>query len=244
MSTNAIAIIQDALEQIGAYAPGETIQAQDYNRSFTVLNDMIGQWSNDHLACFAFLTQSILLVNNQSDYTIGPSVTADVNGPRPIQIQQVYLTDSNGNKYNVAIRTLEDFNLIRNQQITSQIPTDCYYDPQMPIATLMFWPVPVIPLYTANWTSYLQLESFPGLVGLLDFPPGYEAAIKSNLAVKLCKYFGLAVPKDVKDEANETRGTIKRSNHISQVSYYDPAIVITPASGWNILSGTYNGRRY
>src|SRR6185369_17384585 len=103
-------IIQDSVEQIGQYSPGETITAADANRALIVLNNMLSQWSTENLACFHFLEQSIPLANNQANYTIGPG--GDVDGVRPIMLTQVWLQDSNGNKYNVAIKTLYDFNLL------------------------------------------------------------------------------------------------------------------------------------
>jgi len=92
---NGIGLIQDSLEAIGVYQPGETITAADADRGLIVLNDLLEQWSNDNLACFAFLTQSIALQNNVGQYTIGPG--GDVNGTRPLQLTQVYLQDALGN---------------------------------------------------------------------------------------------------------------------------------------------------
>lgn len=239
MST-ANEILRDAFEMIGQYMPGETITAADMQRGLIALNDMIDQWSNENLACFAFLTQQLPLVNNQSQYTLGPGGDLAV---RPLKIEQVYLIDQNGNRYNVSLRTQYDFNLLANAQVTSNLPSDAFYDPQFPVGILNFWPIPVAPLYTAVWTSYLRLTEFPDYATDIGFPPGYVAALKSNVAVRLCKYYGKAVPADVRAEANESKGTVKRKNQINQASYFDPAIVVRPQGSWNVMTGDYNGPR-
>lgn len=246
MKTNAITIIQSALEGIGEYDPVNTITDADAERCFMELNKMMSQWSNSSLACFAFLTQNIPLVNNKAAYTIGPlsppAAPPDIVGVRPLRLEQVYLLDNQGNKYWVTIDTLYDWNNITNGLVTSQIPTDVYYDPQDPIAIINVWPVPIEPLYTMYWTSFLQLNSFPNLAAYIEFPEGYEDAITCNLRVKICPFFGKAVTPDLRMEADETRGVIKRKNKIAQTSYYDPEIVPRAGSGFNILSGSYGNR--
>src|SRR5579862_7163216 len=103
MKTNAITIIQSALEGIGEYDPANTITDADAERSFAELNKMMSQWSNSTLACFAFLTQSIVLQDHKASYTIGPvsppAPTPDIVGVRPLRLEQVYLIDNQGNKY-------------------------------------------------------------------------------------------------------------------------------------------------
>ncbi len=239
---SAIKIIQDALEGIGEYSPGEPITDADVERSKTVLNDMIDQWSNEPLACFAFLTQSIQLVNNQYQYTIGPSVSADINGPRPLRLEQMYLRDSQQNLWPVRIVTLADWNNITNRAVTSQLPYLAYYDPQDPIAIINVFPVPRQPLYTLYWTSYLMLNEFTDLVTEMNFPTGYVRMLKTNLMVALCPYFGKVVPPDIRSIADESRGAIKRKNIIPQTSAFDRELVTRSSSNYNILSGGYNGR--
>ncbi len=228
MKNAAITIIQSALEGIGAYQPGETISDADVERSLKELNKMIEQWSNSTLACFAFLTQSVVLQSNKSIYTIGPVTagypTPDIIGTRPLKLEQVYMQDSQGNKYYVRLDTLTDFNNITNLLITSTLPTDIYYDPQVPIANIKVWPTPVNPIYTLFWTSFQKLVRFPDTEQEIEFPEGYEDAICSNLMVKLCKFFGKMVTPDIRMEADEARGVIKRKNAIAQISYYDPEL--------------------
>lgn len=79
-------LITKALTQIGVVAPGEAIEAAIANDAFDRLNDMLDQWSMDHLLV-PFQQEVILpLTGGLSTYTIGPggsvaaSFTASVSG--------------------------------------------------------------------------------------------------------------------------------------------------------------------
>ncbi len=242
MPVTAIEIIQDALEGIGEYSPGESIDAADVNRAFKALNRMVGQWSNDHLGCFAYLHQSIPMENNKGAYTVGPSVSADVNSKRPLQLQQLWIVGNENLVWPVDLLTDTDWNLIRNTSVQSQIPLYGFYDPQDPVGIINVWPKPIPPLYTLHWTSYLQLTEFPNLTDDVDVPVGYEEAYVENLKVRLCPYFGKPVPPDIRALAMETRGTIKRTNARSQTSNIDAAIAIQYGTIFNIRTGDWNRR--
>lgn len=70
--TQAVDLVRRALENIGAYAPGEPFVASDYNTGFERLNDLMEQWSNSPLMV-PYITEIIFnLTTNTSKYTIGP----------------------------------------------------------------------------------------------------------------------------------------------------------------------------
>jgi len=239
--TTAINIIQDAIEMMGEYSPGEPVSDADAERMLIALNDMIDQWSNDDLTCYAYLQQSVQLVANQGAYTIGPSVSADINSARPLRLENSpYILDTQGNVYPCDLLTLQDWNLISNKVVTSQIPYFVFYDPQDPIAIINVYPVPTYPLYTLHWVSFLQLAEFPNLVDEISFPKGYVAAFKSNLAVRGCKYFGKVVSPDLRMEANQTLASVKRTNIVPQTAKFDRELLGRGGTSFNILSGDYN----
>ncbi len=202
---------------------------------------MIDQWSTDDLMCFAYKQQSVQLVANQSAYTIGPSMSADINSTRPLKLEDnPYILDTQGNVYPCDLLSLQDWNLISNKVVTSQIPYFVYYDPQEPIATINVYPVPTYPLYTLHFVSFLQLEEFPNLTDDLDFPKGYVAALKSNLAVNISPIFSKVVSPDIRLRANQTLAAVKRINIVLQPAKFDREILGKGGTGFNILSGDYN----
>lgn len=236
-----IDIVQAALEEIGAYQPGETVTAADADRAHKVANNMIASWSNENLACFAFLTQSTPLRNNVTQYTCGPGGDVSV---RPLKIQQAYITDTEGNKYQIEIVEEYDFNLIINgaPTVTSQVPTVLFYDPQFPLGIINVYPSPLPPLYTLWWTSYLQLNGWPSLLTDIELPPGYEEAIQHNLALRMTSFMGLKPDPLVVEYASETKGIIKRQNIRLDVSYYDPEIISRSSGAYDVRSDTFGPR--
>ncbi len=80
--TQPLDIISSAFRSIGALASGEPVETNAGNDAFALLNEMLDQWSNDHL--LVFVQQEVIqeLVGGQFVYTIGPggSVGASITG--------------------------------------------------------------------------------------------------------------------------------------------------------------------
>ncbi len=214
---------------IGVYAPGETMTDADAERGLTVLNDMLDSWSNESLMCFTILEQSALLVPGVQSYTIG---TGGVfNMTRPIRILEdpgtAYVQDTNGNNYPMEVVPRDKWNLYSNRSalITSDFPTILFYDPQFPLGIINVAPFPTIN-YMMFWDSYLQLSDMAALSTVLSLPPGYNLALKTNLAVALQPYYSEAQLNPViVARALESKGNIKRSNIRPVEALYDNEIV-------------------
>jgi hypothetical protein len=68
-------LVTRALRSIGAYAPGEAIDAEDANDCFDALNDLLDTWSNATMMV-PYVTEIVFdLVNNTYHYTIGQGGT-------------------------------------------------------------------------------------------------------------------------------------------------------------------------
>lgn len=241
--TTPINVMQAAAEEIGAYDPGQPINAADTDRLFKSLNSMLDSWSNENLACFAFLTQSTPMVIGKQSYTVGPG--GDVDTVRPLKIQQAYSLDAVNDTFNINILEQYDWNLISNRLVTSQIPTVLFYDPQFPLGIINLYPVPMgggNEPYTLYWTSYLQISRFANPYVDIELPPGYEDALVHNLAVRAYPFFGIQPNPLVVELASETKGIVKRTNIRLDLAYYDRAIVARAGSAYDIFSDSYGNR--
>lgn len=237
-------IIQDALELLGVYGPGDTISAADAARSLSTLNDMIDVWSNESLACFAELQQSFPLVVGQSKYTVGPG--GNINGTRPLRVMDApgaaFLLDTNNNRYLMNVLDQQTWNMQTTAVANSNLPDLMWYDPQYPLGIINIWPTPAM-TYTCTFTSYLQLGDFANLAGTFSLPPGYKRAITTNLCLSLKPYFTSAtLDPDVREEARITKGSIKRNNMRTQIAVYDPELVARGNNTYNIYSDRGSGR--
>lgn len=238
MAVTALDIITDALEWLQVYAPGETISDADAERCLSKGNDMLDQWSNESLTCFAYSQQSGTLVPGTQSYTIGSG--GAFNLTRPLRLMTgpgaAYSIDSNNNKYQMDVVTIEEWQQIPNSgnTVTSNFPDTLFYDPQFPLGILNFLPYPNQGL-TAHWTSLLQLTDLAALSTTVSLPPGYKEAIQTNLAVKVWPYFKEGTPDAWRvQEAKEAKGVIKRTNMRLTPSTYDAALVSRGGNSYSI----------
>lgn len=70
--TTPLDIVSGALRSIGALESGETPDADAANDAFTLLNDMLAEWSNSGMLVHYSSEIVFPLSNNLKDYTIGP----------------------------------------------------------------------------------------------------------------------------------------------------------------------------
>ena len=242
--TTAQDIIQDALEMIGIYAPGETMSGADSSRGLTVLNDMIDSWSNESLACYAINENSHTLTPNQFQYTIGPG--GDINTTRPLYIidtpGSAFIKDPQGNRYQIDVVPRDDWNLSPSDQTTSNVPSQLFYDPQYPLGIINLYPVPTLG-WTLYFDSYLQLVEFTGLTSTINLPPGSTLAVKTNLAVALQPYFATAqLSEVVANRASVSKGNIKRTNIRPVTAVFDPEIISRAMPTYNIFTDSTSRR--
>lgn len=236
--TTAREIVQDALETIRVYSPGETFNPPDGARGLSVLNDMLDSLSNESLSCFTYLRQQFALVINQNSYTVGPG--GDINGPRPLRVSDAagsaYILDQNNNKYPMEVVDQITWNLRTTAAVNSNLPDTLLYDPQMPLGVIRVWPTPN-EVYNVYFFSYAQLTDFTTLDTAVDFPPGYKLMLTTNLAVALKPYFkDAALDPIVVARAMESKGNIKRTNMRTQKSIFEAEIVARGQSTYNIRS--------
>ena len=70
--TMAIDIISRALKDIGALEAGETPTPESATDAYDMLQDMLDQWSNEDMMVFYKNEIIFPVVQNQTQYTIGP----------------------------------------------------------------------------------------------------------------------------------------------------------------------------
>jgi len=82
IAATPIQIISRALKDIGALEAGESPSADAAQDAFDMLNDLVGQWSNENMMTYYMSEMIFPVVANQIQYTIGPTgqVGADITG--------------------------------------------------------------------------------------------------------------------------------------------------------------------
>lgn len=210
--TTVRTLITQALKDLGAIAVGETPTADEANDALETLNQMVSTWSTESLIVYAKSQQIFTYpTTGQPSYTIGP--TGDFVSTRPIRIDAAYNRDANNNDYQLYVaRDFTDYSNLITKYVTANLVTIVYYDPTFPNGTIYNWPTPNSQSYRLviwTWTSVTEFASLDDVIAL---PPGYERALRSNLAVELSPRYGREVMPALANTAVESKAQIKRTN--------------------------------
>lgn len=235
--TQPLGIITGALSSIGAWAPGEPLEASLANEAFTMLNDMLDMWSNDDFMCVS-ITEIIANIGGSTDWTIGAGGQINVN--RPLNINSAFVRVSSID-YPVEILNVEKYELIGLKQMNGPWPRALYYNSGSPLGIVKLWPLPS----SGELHMFVDqvFSQFATINDVIQFPPGYNMAMRWNLALLLMPSYGKTSPElvqMVKSNARESMGAIKTSNmQPLQTVQFDPALMRNRSAGasWIMTGG-------
>lgn len=178
--------------------------------------------------------------------TVG-SISITSAAPTPLRINSAFVrvvTSVAGTlDYPVAILTSEEYELIGIKTLSGPWPRAVYYQHSMPLGVLNYWPNP------SSGEMHLFcdtiLNRFQSLSETVNFPPGYNMAIRWNLAELLLPSYGKNDPVLVglvRDFASQGRGFLKRTNmQPQQAARFDTVLLAGKKKDAGfILSGGFN----
>lgn len=230
-----LAIISDALKELGVIAIGEQPSAAEADDGLDVLNDLLDSWRLEDLMIYSVRPLVFPLVAGQQSYTVGTG--GNFNTPRPDRIEAVYIRSSNGTDYAAEITTnYQLYADVVSKGVTAQLPSLIYDDNGFPLRTLRMWPVPSDASFSAVLWAWVPLPSFPDLATDVTLPVGYSMALKSNLAVALAPRYGVTQTATIKAAALEAKNAIKRANTNPPLMTFDTDLP-GMRRGYNILLG-------
>lgn len=201
-------LIKGSLRLIGASDPQESLDAAIAEDALAALNAMVAAWNLEHLALFKEIRETFTLSASTQTYTMGSGAT--FNTDRPVRIYRASVMSGDDELY-VNLVDQATWASIPDKTATSTLPTTAYSDGNYPNTTISVWPIPsssgTLVLY-----SWSQLAALADLDTVLSFPPGYERALRYNLAVELAPEYGMDVPQAVAVTAARALGALKRVN--------------------------------
>lgn len=226
MADTVLDLIQDALEEIGVYAPSEVPTAADATKALRALNRMMDQWSARKLFAYNVAFSAFTLTPALQPHTIGPAAGATFSlSVRPVRIENAALILNNVTPAVDVPLAIRDDDWWANQRVkslTTNVPTDLYYSPDSPNGSLYLWPVPSF-AYGLRLETWVTVGQFAALTDSLVLPPGYHEAIMLSLAEKLARPFGKSVDASLTQDARQARVTIQKNNdkspRISAIPY-------------------------
>lgn len=204
-----------ALRLLGVTQPGRAPSAADMNAAIYSLKSMLESWSTQNLTIFQTTTLVFDFIPGQADYLLGPSIGADWASFRPMGLDYCFVRFSAGGgvpvDQKIAILSEAERASITAKTIASPIPTTVFYNPTMPDATLSFWPVPSSSYQAVLWLVN-PLGEFTDRFAELNFPRGYEQALRYNLAVNLAPEYGRSAKPEVVAIAVQSLQALKTRN--------------------------------
>jgi len=112
---------------------------------------------------------------------------------------------------------------------TPGVPTQFFFDPQLVLAVLQVWPVPVNNLQAVKFTAQLPLQDFTTQANTADMPVEWISALRYSLAVELAAEYDtpaqrFAIIKALADEKLElVRSWDREPEPVLFGVAYDPA---------------------
>ena len=224
-------LIERSLRTIGVLASGETATGSDAADSFTILNGMMDSWATQRLTIYHTARTAFNLTASQQDYTIGTGGAFNIVRPLWIVAASIIPDRNASSAQKIELPIQATMNTTQWQQVaikgtSSTYPLEFYYDKAWTagLATISVWPVP------SSSTSQLVLYTPTALIKFADlttdytFPPGYEEALRYQLAMRLAPEFGRPIGPEVAALAQDTFGNVKRANGTTETLRLDPAL--------------------
>ena len=224
-------IIQDALIEIGAQAPADSMPAEDAQYGLRALNRMIQKWNTDELMVYTINRQEFDIIPGKQLYTIGTG--GDIDIPRPVKIQMasVLIQTNVANPVELSLRELtdEEWRATAVKNVSSAYPTQFWLTGNMPLNEMYLWPIPQNGYCKLVLYSWGKTANFASLNDDVVFPNGYEEALVTNLGIALSNSYGVQVGPALAARAADAK------SHIESINI-EPMWAVTDFSGTGSLA--------
>jgi hypothetical protein len=209
--TTVRTLITQAVKDLGAIAVGETPTADEIQDGLEALNQLLGTWQTEALMVYAMRQEVFTLPTGQAFYTIGAG--GDINTARPVSVDSAYMRSSNTNDLEIYVcRSYQDYADIVSKGVNSTLITAVYLDATFPLGKLYVWPQLSDNTYSLVLWMRTVLAEYASINDDVSLPPGYERALRTNLAVELAPRYGREISAVLASLANESKAQLKRMN--------------------------------
>lgn len=206
----AYSIVNSAARLLNVIS-GNTLPNSEAQDALTALNEMLGLWSLQKLLIYHYQEVVGTLQSGHNPHTIGAAGDIVV-AERPVRIENAF-TRSAGTDYPMTAIGGDSYAIIREKSSESLYPSFFFYDTAYSTGSLYVYPLAVADL-EVHLMARVRLTEFATLATDLDLPPGYDAALKYQLAVDIAPFYGVpeSVVSPIRAKAAEMRRWIKSSN--------------------------------
>jgi hypothetical protein len=208
-------LIHSSMRLIGAIAAGETLETNELNDAFVSLNQMRSSWDTEGASLVGrkqMLVPLTLYINNYPLNT------------RPVKIEAASVSISNIDCPLEIVDASGWENIAEKLMIAVHIEK-LFCDYQYPNSTVWIWPAPRVAGGQLELWIYALLAQFTDVNQTIDLPPGYEAALRYNLAIALLpEYPRSQVDPTLPALAQNYKASIVQLNAGNQMKTQMPAL--------------------
>jgi len=204
------------------------------------LNQQVDYWAAR--GCYSWTTTftNWTLTPGHQPHLIGPNLSAPdfaVN-QRPVGIRSASLILDSDVDVPINIRDNAWWAQQRVKSITSTIPTDLYYEPDVSVGQLWLWPVPDVG-YGLRLEGMVTLQQFQSLTDCFIAPQAYLAAVTLTLAEELSDIWGTTMPPNLARRALKARDALQSNNNLApRIASADWGTDSRPGGDFNYETGT------
>jgi hypothetical protein len=207
------------------------------------LNQQLDYWSAR--ACYAWTTTffTFTLTPGHQPHLIGPGLSSPdfaVPGQRPVHIASasLILPGAPSTDLPIAMRDNAWWANQRVKSMTTTVPTDLYYEPDVANGQLWFWGVPTMP-YGLRLETLITLQQFQALTDCFIAPQAYLAAITLTLAEELSDIWGTQAPPNLARRAMKARDALQSNNFLPpRIASADWGTFAHPRGDFSWATGT------
>jgi hypothetical protein len=203
-------LITSTIKLLGLVGPGQNPPAYMLVDILEAMNMMLESWSSGPQSLYVVTRDELTMSALQTSYTIGTG--GDFAVARPQKIFPSFLTiDETDYPLKTISRDQYDRITIKSEP---GIPGKVYYEPTYPLGTLYFYSAP----REAYAFTLISLKPFATyeLNDDVELPPGYERAIKYNLALEVAPNYGKQVSPLTVQTAGGSFKMLKNANIVRQ----------------------------
>ena len=196
-------LIYGAFRSIGWLRTGQTASPEAIADGFTMLNSMVETWNIERLMTLTEIRSEFALTVGQAVYTLGAG--GNWNIPRPVRIERAGVIITNTPQVierPIDVLTVQNWaENVPVKDIQSGLVMSIYPEMTFPLINVHAYPVPSVGGYKIALYSWSQMTAFADQVTNYTFPPGYDMALRFNLALLLWPLFVI----NSKSQANQTQ---------------------------------------
>lgn len=237
----ALTFISNAMYEIGAYAPGNTISSAHQTLGLFYFQNLLDTWQADLLTLNIQDRSTFLLTSGVNTFTIGP--TGTLVTARPVFIEGMnYLNPGSSPPTEVPMGPMnrDSYLAMSQKTLSSSLPQEYFYNPTTTNGTMFVWPT-----VTQNVTLALYLPrgiDIPATINTaVSGPQGYAEAFHYQLALRLCGPMSRPMPQGLPEIAAAAFARMARPNVEPGLMAVDAALVPSYGGAFNILTGTSTG---